>query len=71
MEKQPKPHNYENTASGAGLPCGIKWTAVRKQEVRTDVLRNHLVRLRSIGLVTRTDELASARRRFKHLIGQS
>ena len=64
-----KPHPYQCTASGAGLPCGIKWTAVKNQEVRTDVLTKHLVRLRKVGLVSWMDELASARRRFQHLVG--
>ena len=61
----------DNTASGAGRTCGTEWTTVRQQEIRTEELVRHHRRLLELGLVERKDELASARRRFNHLTGQS
>ena len=71
MENSNHAHTYSSTASGAGLTYGIKWTAVRDQEVSTDKLVTHMVRLMKVGLVSSSHEMASCRRRFQHLIGQT
>ena len=58
-------------ASGAGWTFGTEGTVVWQQEVRSDELVRGQKRLVEVGLVDRRDELASARRRFNHLTGQT
>ena len=60
-----------STASGAGNSWGTDWTRVREQEVRTEELVRFLKNLAKAGLVTRSDEMASARRVYAHLNGLS
>ena len=65
------PNHSSSTASGAGNSCGSRWTAARDQEVRMEELLHFLQALVDKGLVTRNDEMASARRTLQHLTGQS
>ena len=60
-----------NTASGAGRVFEIRWATVKGFLVRTEVLQKHLRNLMKRNLVNRSDEAASARRRFKDLVGPS
>ena len=62
---------YEDTAQEAGRPSslGQHWAAVRREETRLQCLVAFLERIHQQGLVSRTEEVASARRRFAYLVG--
>ena len=60
-----------STTKGAGHTLRIDWATVRQHEMRMEEFIKHLRRLMDNGLVGKTDEVASARRRFKNLIGPS
>ena len=60
-----------STASGAGRTLGIEWAALCQRMVRIEELVKLQRRLLECGLAVRSDEDASARRRYKYLIGPS
>ena len=69
--KKSKTTHSSSTAFGAGSSCGKEWTAARDKEVKIEEVTKYLRKLQSLGLVTRSDESASARRRYKYLVGVS
>ena len=61
---------HEDTAQEAGRPSYEQhWAAVRREETRLQCLVVFLERIHQQGLVSRTEEVASARRRFAYLVG--
>ena len=60
-----------STASGAGHTLGIEWAALCQRMVRIEELVKLQRRLLECGLAVRSDEDASARRRYKYFIGPS
>ena len=58
-------------AAAAGGWENKKWTSVRDHAVRLEVLIGFQRRLLTLGLVSHSDEVALARRRFQFLTGPS
>ena len=71
MTKHTKHTHSSYTAKGAGSSCGRVWTAAWEQEVKVEELVKYLRKVQSLSLLTRSDELASARRRYQYLVGVS
>ena len=58
-----------STAKGSGNTLRINLTTTHQHEVRTQELIKSQRRQMNLGLTSRSDESASARRRFKDLTG--
>ena len=69
MAVMSKRNTLYSTASIAGRLPKLDWTTVRRHEVRVEELVKYQKELVDRGIMSPSDEVADARRRFQDLIG--